>query len=141
METLEWLLRGAELGHFAVVAASTHAPKVLEWKKELGSLKPLNRQIFTTYAGYILTMNLLFGLLALIAPGLLLDETPLAAIVCGFIFAYWGVRLVLQFVYYDNSVKPPGLVYTLAEWCFVAMFAYFTAVFGWAMAANIGGLA
>lgn len=137
METLEWLIRAAGLGHFAVAAASTRAPAVLEWRKELARLRPLNRQIFTTYAGYILTINVLFGVLAVGAPGLLTDATPLAAIVCGFIFAYWFARLVLQFAYYNAGDKPEGFQYVLAEWIFVALFAFFTAVFGWATVVNV----
>lgn len=141
METLEWAIRIAGVGHFAVAVASLRAPAVLNWREELVQLRPLNRQIFTTYAGYILTINVLFGLLAVVAPGLLLDATPLAAIVCGFIFAYWLARLVLQFTYYSASDKPAGFQYTLAEWIFVAMFAFFVVTFGWALVANLRELA
>lgn len=137
MEALEWVIRAAGIGHFAVAAASARAPVVLNWKRELAQLRPLNRQIFTTYAGYILTINLLFGVLSVAAPGLILDGTPLAAIVCGFIFAYWFARVVLQFVYYDASDKPEGLQFVIAEWAFVAMFLYFNVAFAWALAANL----
>ncbi|MBK8207647.1 MAG: hypothetical protein IPK87_12800 [Planctomycetes bacterium] len=136
-ETLMWLIRAAGAGHFAVVAASTGAPKVLRWKEELARLRPLNRQIFSTYAGYILTINLLFGLISIAAPQWLIDRTPLAACICGFIALYWGARLLLQFVYYDNSAAPPGFQYKLAEWVFIAHFAYFTGVFGFAGVRNL----
>lgn len=136
-DALIWLIRIAGLGHFAVVAASMGAPKVLRWRGELARLSPLNRQIFSTYAGYVLTINLLFGVLALAGPQLLIDRTPLAAIVCGFIFAYWAARLALQFVYYDGSQKPPGLRFKIAEVVFVLHFAYFTAVFAYAGAINL----
>lgn len=51
-----------------MVAASTGAPKVLRWKEELAGLRPLNGQIFSACAGYILTINLLFGMISLAAP-------------------------------------------------------------------------
>lgn len=136
-DALIWLLRVAGVGHFAVVAASTAAPRVLQWREELARLSPLNRQIFSTYAGYVLTINLLFGILAVAAPHWLVERTPLAAAVCGFIFAYWAVRLVLQFVYYDGSLKPPGLRFKIAEIVFVLHFAYFAAVFGYATVFNL----
>jgi hypothetical protein len=140
-EALIWLIRIAGVGHFAVAAASMGAPKVLKWREELARLSPLNRQIFSTYAGYVLTINLLFGVLAVAAPHWLTDHSPLAAAVCGFIFAYWAVRLVLQFVYYDGAQKPPGLRFKIAEVVFVLHFAYFTAVFGYAAVRNLQGLA
>jgi hypothetical protein len=136
-DALLWLIRIAGLGHFAVVAASAGAPKVLRWREELARVSPLNRQIFSTYAGYVLTINLLFGVISVAAPQWLIDRTPLAACVCGFIFAYWAVRLVLQFVYYDGSQKPPGLRFKVAEVVFILHFAYFTAVFGYAGALNV----
>ena len=137
METLEWVLRAAGLGLFALAAASTQAPKALGWRNELARLRPLTRQIFTTQAAYILVINVLMGLLAVAAPGLLLDRTPLAAIVSGFICVYWATRLVLQLVYFDASDAPKGLKYKVAEWGFLALFLYFSAAFGWAAAFNL----
>ncbi|MCG3184338.1 MAG: hypothetical protein ICCCNLDF_02453 [Planctomycetes bacterium] len=136
-ELIAWALRVAGLGLFALAAASTQAPKALGWKTELASLRPLTRQIFTTQAAYILAINVLMGLLAVAAPGLLLDRTPLAAIVSGFICVYWALRFVLQLVYFDASDAPKGLKYKVAEWGFLALFLYFSAAFGWAAAFNL----
>ena len=136
-EMLMWLIRIAGAGHFAVAAASLGAPKVLKWREELGRMRPLNRQIFTTYGAYILSINVLFGVISLAAPQWLVDRSPLAACVCGFIALYWGARLVLQFAYYDTSDAPRGFKYKLAEWIFVAHFAYFTGVFTFAAIRNL----
>ncbi|MCB9893223.1 MAG: hypothetical protein H6839_02090 [Planctomycetes bacterium] len=136
MEALEWTLRAAGIGHFMLAAASTQAPKALGWKTELASLRPLTRQIFTTQAGYILVINILMGLLAVAAPGLLLDASPLAAIIACFICAYWGVRVVLQLTYFDPTDAPQGLKYKVAEWGFLGLFIFFAAAFGWAAVHN-----
>ena len=133
------LLRVAGAGHLALAAASTQAPTVLDWKTELASLRPLNRQIFTTQAAYILAINICFGLLSLLAPELILEGTPLATLVCGFICVYWAVRVVLQLIYFDASDAPQGLKYKVAEWGFLAVFICFALVFGWALYFNVRG--
>lgn len=136
-ELLLWIIRMAGIGHFAVAAASLGVPHFLEWSKELAQLKPINQQIFLTYGGYIFAINVLFGVQALFGPALLIDRTPLAAIVCGFIFAYWLARVVLQFAYYDTSSAPQGLKFKVAEYGLVASFSSFVLVFGYVAARNL----
>ena len=65
----------AGLGQLVLVVASIAIPRCLEWKKPLATLPQLLRQIFWTYAGYILGMHTFFGLLSLLAPHWLLDGT------------------------------------------------------------------
>lgn len=139
-ETLILLLRGAGVGHFLVAFASLFVPRELGWSHDLAKVKPINRQIFTTYAGYILSINALFGLLALFGAPWLLERTPLAACVTGFIAAYWGVRVILQFTYYDRKSAPHELKHKLAEAFFIILFTAFTLTFGYATVINIRGL-
>jgi hypothetical protein len=139
-ETLEWIVRVAGIGHFAIAAASAGVPSALGWREDVAKLKPINRQIFYTYAGYILTINLLFGVIATFGAALLVDRTQLAACVTGFIAAYWGVRVLLQFAYYDRKSTPKGLKYTVGEAVFVTLFAALTIVFAYATWFNIAGL-
>jgi hypothetical protein len=117
--------------------ASLFVFKVLKWDNDLVKLRPVFRNIFKTYAAYILTINLCFGALSLFRPQWLLDPIPLAKAVAGFITAYWGVRLFLEFAYYDRSARPPGTFWMLAEWALIGLFAYFTGVYGYI--AIIGG--
>ena len=126
MSDMKTLLQLAGGGQLLLALATLSVPRMLGWREELARLRPLNRQIFTTYAGYILCTNLCFGLLSLLAPAWLLDGTPLAAAVAWYIAAYWGVRLVLQFVYYQ---APPGAFYTTMEVLFSLLFAYLTGVY------------
>ena len=93
--TVPWypLVVAAGVGQLVLVAASLAIPRVLRWSEDLARLRPLTRQVFWTYAGYIWATNLAFGLVSTFAPGWLLDRTPLAGAVCGFIATYWGARL------------------------------------------------
>lgn len=120
----------AGLGQLAIVIGSLAIPKVLGWKEELTVLKPLTRQLFWTYAGYIWGTNLFFGLLSALAADTLMDGSLLAAAVSGFIALYWGARLIIQFAFFHESGAPTGPALRAAEVVLVILFAYFTLVYG-----------
>jgi hypothetical protein len=122
------LLAGA--GQIGLVAASLLIPRLLHWKEELAKLRPLTRHVVTTYAFYIAGTNLAFGLLSALRPEWLLDGSGLARSVAGFIALYWGVRLVLQFAYYDRKDAPSGLGFRVAEAALVTLFLALAWVYG-----------
>src|SRR5258708_33480984 len=105
----------AGVGQLGLVIASLAIPRLLDWRADIAQLRPLTRQVFWTYAGYIWATTLCFGLVSAFAPHWLLDRTPLGGAVCGFIATYWGARVVIQFTYFDRSDAPKGLRYTLGE--------------------------
>ena len=135
--SLEPVVRLAGLGQLVLAAASTAIPCVLRWRTETASLRPLLRQLFWIYAGYILGFHIAFGLLSLLAPGWLVDGSSLAAAVSGFIAAYWSVRLVLQFTYLDRSDAPQGHWFRAAETALVLLFVFLSATYGGALLANL----
>jgi len=127
----------AGVGQIVLALASLAIPRVLRFREETAKLRPLLREMFWTYAGYILCTNLSFGLLSALAPEWLLDGSPLAAAVTGYITVYWAARLTIQFVYFDRSDAPPGAHVRLAEAGLVTLFVYLTVVYGLATAANL----
>jgi hypothetical protein len=129
----------AGVGQIVLALSSLAIPRVLGFEAETAKLRPLLRQMFWTYAGYILCINLSFGLLSAFAPRWLLDGSPLAAAVTGFITAYWGARVIIQFTYFDRSDAPEGAHVRLAEAGLVALFVYLVLVYGLAFAANLRG--
>ncbi len=137
--SLRAFLIAAGLGQLALAAASLAIPFVLKWREETARLGPVTRQIFWTYAGYILSFHICFGLLSALAPEWLLDRTPLAAAVCGFIAAYWGVRLILQFTWIDRSAAPRGARYVAAEAALVTLFVSLVAIYGTAFVSHLRG--
>ena len=131
-----WLIL-AGLGQLALAAGSLAIPRILGWRAETAKLRPLTREVFWTYAGYIWVTNLCFGLVSTLAPGALLEPTRLALLVNGYIAVYWGARLVIQLVGFDRSDIPDGLSYRLADAALTGLFASLTAVYGaaaWAVA-------
>lgn len=132
-------LRAAGIGQLMIVAISLAVPRVLRWREEMAKLRPILRQLFWIYGGYILSFNLAFGLLSTLAPHWLLDGSPLAAAVTGFITLYWAVRLTLQFVF-DRRDFPRAVRYRVAEVVMISLFAFLVATYGGATASNLGWL-
>ncbi len=128
------LLVVAGLGQAALALGSLALPRVLCWREDTAKLRPLTRQVFWTYAAYIWVTNVCCGVASVLAPGRLLDGSPLARIVTGYIAAYWGARVLVQFFYFDRSGAPPGTFYRLAEMALVALFIFLTVVYGYAAA-------
>jgi hypothetical protein len=131
------LMLVAGVGQLALITASLAIPRVLGWAEETAKLRPLTRQVFWTYALYIWCTNLAFGLVSL-RPDWLLDRSPLAACITGFITAYWVGRLLIQFLYFDRSDVPPGLLVRLAEVGLVGLFIYLSLVYAAALLLNLG---
>jgi hypothetical protein len=129
----------AGIGQLLLAAASLAIPGVLGWREETRRLRPLTRQVFWTYAAYILASHVAFGLLSLLAPDSLLDRTPLAAAVSGFVALWWSARLVLQLACFDRSARPGGKLYALAEAALFAAFLANASVYGAALSHDLAG--
>jgi hypothetical protein len=127
----------AGIGQLVLVIASLAIPRVLRWHEDTAKLRPLTRQVFWTYAIYIWSTNLAFGLMSL-RPGWLLDRSPLAGCVTGFMTAYWVGRILIQFFYFDRSDAPAGLHIRLAEAALVGLFVYLAGVYLAAVLLNLG---
>jgi hypothetical protein len=128
----------AGIGQIALALASLAIPRVLRWREDTARLRPLTRQVFWTYAGYIWATNLSFGLVSLLLPGSLIDRSPLAAAVTAFIAAYWLARLVIQFTWFDRSDAPAGWHVRAAEVALVSLFVLLTATYIAAGLFNLG---
>jgi len=115
-------------------------PRILHWREEMARLRPLTRQVFTTYAVYIAGTNLSFGLLSALSPASLLAPSVLAVAVDAFIAVYWGARIIVQFAYYDRRGGPTGPAARLAEAVLVAFFVCLTLVYATAAVAALTAL-
>jgi hypothetical protein len=133
----ESLVRTAGLLQLTLAAGSLAIPGLLGWKDETARMRPLARQVFWAYAAYILGAHLAFGLVSALAAAELLDGSPLAAVVTGFIALWWSARLVLQFVYFDRGAFPAGAWYRLGETALVALFVFLSVVYGAAFVVNL----
>jgi hypothetical protein len=136
---LPTLVLAAGIGQLILIIASLAIPRVLRWSEDTAKLRPLTRQVFWTYAIYIWCTNLAFGLVSL-NPDWLLDRSPLAACVTGFIAAYWVGRVLIQFFYFGRSDAPTGIHVRLAEVALVGLFVFLSFVYGASLLMNLGVL-
>jgi UDP-N-acetylmuramyl pentapeptide phosphotransferase/UDP-N-acetylglucosamine-1-phosphate transferase len=122
----------AGLAQIALVLGSFPIPKILNWKPELAKVNVLIKQMFYTYAAYILVINLCFGLLSVFYCDELTDGSALARLVNGFIAFYWLSRIGVQFLYFDRNSFPTGKWSKLGEMVLVLLFTFLIAVYSWA---------
>jgi hypothetical protein len=138
METLiQNLILLAGIGHLGLSLVSIAIPKMLNWKQELAHLQPLLRQMFWTYAGYILVINFCFGLVSIWGVAELLNHSFLAKSITLFIALYWLARVLIQFFYFDKTHAPKGWFFTLGEIGLVGLFVAFTLIYALAFLINM----
>lgn len=135
---IQQLIFWSGIAHFALCAGSLFIPKVLQWQMHLKNLQPLLRQMFWTYAAYILVINCCFGIISVFGSYELLDHSFLAKSITLFIGVYWLTRIFIQFFYFDRSEMPKGLLYTLGELALLGLFVIFALTYLIAFSFNNG---
>lgn len=125
------LLKLAGWLQIVLCLGSLAIPKMLNWSAELNKVALIIKQIFWTYAGYILIFNLSFGLLSVFGAEELMAKSFLSKSVSVFICLYWLARIFIQFFYFDTKSAPQGLMYKLGEIALVSLFVFLTLVYGW----------
>lgn len=126
------LTRLAGIAQVVLVFGSFAIPAVLNWKAELAKVGVLTRQMFWTYAAYILAINLCFGLLSVFAAPELLNRSLMSLLVCGFVAVYWTSRVLIQFFYFDRASFPSGLWHRFAEILLILLFVFLSIVYSMA---------
>jgi hypothetical protein len=137
IELLNTLVFWAGLSLIALSIGSLAIPKLLNWSEATQSLPQLIRQIFWTYAIYILGMNLFFGIVATASPQSLTDGSFLASALSLYISIYWLGRIFIQIFYFDKSDVPSHWIFTVGEILLFVVFCFVTVVFSWAFYHNI----
>ena len=85
--------------------ANFFLPRILQYRENLAKVSPIIREIFTIHALYIVLVLVGFGLICLLFPQELCGASPLGKFFCGFLAIFWGLRVPIQFFYYDQTVK------------------------------------
>ncbi len=125
------ILKIAGLLQIGLCIGSLVIPKLLNWKGELSSVSKIIAQIFWTYAGYILVINLFFGIISFFGADAFLEKSFFSKSMSLFIFFYWLTRILIQFFYFDTKSAPQGFIYKLGEITLVSLFIFLTAVYGY----------
>ncbi len=130
------LLQLAGIAQVMLAIGSLAIPHLLNWRAELLNTSKLIRQMFWTYAAYILVINICFGVLSVFCNHELADGSLLAALVNGFIAVYWISRVAIQFLYFDRTAFPSGKFYPAGEVLLVLVFILLSGVYTYAFIYN-----
>jgi hypothetical protein len=137
-QTLTTAIALAGAGQLCVLIASALVPFQLDWKKELGELTHLHRQMYWVYGGYVVLAIVAFALISLFHARELASGSGLARALCGYIAVFWGVRLVLQGVF-DVKDHLTAWWLMMGYHVLTILFVAFTLIYGYA-ALRPGGL-
>ncbi len=130
---LLWALKLAGIFQLVLCIASWWIPQILDWKGQMKSWTVLMRQLFMTYALYILGSHLCFSFISWFAADYLLEPQPASFVVSqlllGFIGLWWTVRLLMQFVGFDLSQVAKTRFNVLAKHLLSLLFVYLVMVY------------
>ncbi|MES2265674.1 MAG: hypothetical protein V4520_02860 [Bacteroidota bacterium] len=136
MINIQNAVRLAGLAQLVLVVGSLGVPRVLQFNIELAKVQTLIKQMFWTYAGYILVTNLCFGLVSIFTFAELLNGSVLAGCVTGYISVYWISRVLVQFLYFDRLSFPNGKWHKFAEVILAGLFISLSVVYSYAFYIN-----
>jgi hypothetical protein len=120
-----------------LVVLNLFVPARYGWRDDLSRLSLLNRQIFQVHAIFIVVvLAMLSGLLLCCAPALL-EPAPLSRAVLSGLTAFWGLRLYMQFCFYDPRIWRGKRFETAMHVVFSLLWIYLVAVFGTVLAMNL----
>ena len=113
--------------------------QVFDWYNDVKQLKPLNQEIAKTYGRYIQGLNFSFGLMAIILPPDLKNNTPLAIAITGLIAAYWVGKVLTQIAYYPMYDIPKKLIFKIGSYFMNTLFTFFAIIYSLLVVNNIIG--
>lgn len=114
--------------------------RVFDWYKDVKQLKPLNQEIAKTYGRYIQGLNFSFGLIAILIPEQLQNQSELAIALTVLIGAYWTGKVATQFAYYPMYDIPKDPIIKYGGYGMNLLFGFFAVVYILLVLINVGVL-
>ncbi|WP_033959250.1 hypothetical protein [Psychroserpens jangbogonensis] len=102
---------------------------VFDWYNDVKQLKPLNQEIAKTYGRYIQGLNFSFGLITILLPSDLKNESHLAIAITGLIAAYWVGKVATQIAYYPMYDIPKKRLFKIGSYGMNTLFVLFAVVY------------
>ena len=103
--------------------------RVFDWYNDVKQLKPLNQEIAKTYGRYIQGLNFSFGLIEILLPNELKNQSHLAIALTGLIAAYWVGKVATQIAYYPMYQIPQRTIFKIGSYLMNALFVLFALVY------------
>ncbi len=129
-EMLTQLVFLAGVGQCSILIASALVPFRLNWRTELACLSQLHRQMYWVYGGYVVLSIVAFAFISLSHADELTSGSGLARAFCGYVAAFWGIRLGLQAIFDVQSHLTTWWL-KLGYHGLTVLFLLFTLIYGW----------
>jgi len=97
-------------------------PRSLKWTERTADLVPFIKQMFFTYAVYILFAHFFFALTTLFLADELMADSKVGNALLAFMGTWWTGRIFCQFFYFDRTGIPDTKFNKVAEGILVLMF-------------------
>jgi len=134
-----WLIITGGIGQiFTALIYPYIRHKVFDWYTDVKQLKPLNQEIAKTYGRYIQGLNFSFGLIAILIPSDLKNQTNLALAITGLIAAYWVGKVATQIAYYPMYEIPQKTIFKIGSYGMNLLFVFFAVVYTLLFIYNLG---
>ncbi len=111
--------------------------RVFDWYNDVKQLKPLNQEIAKTYGRYIQGLNFSFGLIAILMPEDLKNNSNLALAITGLIAAYWVGKVITQIAYYPMYTIPKKFIFKIGSYGMNLLFVLFAVIYTLLVIENI----
>jgi len=120
------------IGVLLIALALVHVifPKYFNWKEELKSISPINRQMMIVHTFFIALVVFLMGLLCLTSTTELI-ETKLGKTISLGLGIFWTIRLFIQFFGYSTELWKGKTFETVVHIFFSFLWAYLSVIFLW----------
>lgn len=134
---LQLLLQLAGLLHLGLLCAGALMPRTVKLREHLAILPPFIRRLFFVYFAFIGLLLASFGLITFFFADALAAGTPLARVLCLFLFVFWTARLGVAAFVFDVGPYLTNTFYRAGYHATNVAFVYLVAVYG--LAAWKGG--
>ena len=125
------LLKFAALTHFGLVAAGLMMPHVTHVWQEAKRMSPFGHALFRTYYLFIGLCLVCFGTGSWFLAEELASGTVLARCVCGFLTAFWTLRLIAAAFIFDVGPYLKNVGWKVGYQATNVVFTLLPFIYGW----------
>jgi hypothetical protein len=135
---LNLLLQIAGAAMICLCLAHFYLARLLDWKSELKSLKPINQQVFFAHTMFLTIGMAMLGFVCIFYPQELTNKSTLAAISALCFALCWLSRLIFQFVVFTSALVEDTRLEKILRLAGTLLWSFLTALFAVLFAYQIG---
>ena len=135
---LNLLLQLAGASMICVCLTHFYLARLLDWKNDLKSLKPINQQVFFAHTMFLTIGMAMLGFVCIFYPQELTNKSTLAAISALCFALCWLSRLIFQFVVFTSALVEDSRLEKILRLAGTLLWFFLTALFAVLFAFQIG---